>query len=242
MRRLILGHYGSLGPEGQEEAITTLTSRPDYARELLEAVHRGSLDRNVITAYHARQMRSFNDEAITRELSRLWGAVRATTSEKQQTIAELKGKLSAERLKTADLSSGRAMFEKTCASCHALYGHGGSIGPDLTGSNRHNLDYLLENIVDPSATLVIDFKMSVVVTKDGRVVTGVVVEETDHTVAVRTQTERVVLNRAEISRVVPQNASLMPEGLLTPLSGAQVRDLFAYLSGREQVPLPEEGS
>ena len=53
----------------------------------------------------------------------------------------------------ADLSLGRALFAKTCAKCHTLFGVGGKVGPDITGSNRANLDYLLENILDPSAVI-----------------------------------------------------------------------------------------
>ena len=54
------------------------------------------------------------------------------------------------------------MFAKTCQQCHKLYGEGGAIGPDLTGSNRSDLDYLLSNLIDPSAEVGRDFRMSVV--------------------------------------------------------------------------------
>ena len=65
----------------------------------------------------------------------------------------------AEWLRTPpDLSLGRALFVKTCAQCHTLYGTGGKVGPDITGSNRPNLDYLLENILDPSAVIPNDYK------------------------------------------------------------------------------------
>ena len=50
------------------------------------------------------------------------------------------------------------MFAKTCQQCHTLYGVGGKVGPDITGSNRPNLDYLLENILDPSAVIPNDYK------------------------------------------------------------------------------------
>lgn len=54
---------------------------------------------------------------------------------------------------------GRAVFQKTCANCHQLFDTGGAIGPNLTGSQRTNLDYLLENMVDPSASVAKDFQV-----------------------------------------------------------------------------------
>ena len=74
----------------------------------------------------------------------------------------------------ADVNLGRAVFAKTCQQCHTLFGTGGKVGPDLTGSNRANLDYLLSNIVDPSAVLAKEYTPSIIQTEDGRIVTGIV--------------------------------------------------------------------
>ena len=119
-----------------------------------------------------------------------------------------------------------------------MYGHGGDIGPDLTGSGRDNLDYVLENIIDPSATVGADFRMSVVAMADGRVLNGLVRSRTDRTLTLQTQTESLTLERREIDQVKPSPLSLMPEGLLDPLTSEQVRDLIAYLNKRTQAPLP----
>ena len=136
-------------------------------------------------------------------------------------------------------SRGRAVFDRVCASCHKLYGYGGEIGPDLTGAGRDNLDYLLENLVDPSASVSADFRMVVVAMNDGRVLNGLVPRETDRTLTLQTQTEALVLDRGEIESDQPSPLSLMPDGLLAPLSETETRDLFAYLMSRTQVPLPK---
>ena len=148
-----------------------------------------------------------------------------------------KSQLTAERLARGDLSAGRALFVKTCANCHVLYGQGKPVGPDLTGSNRRNLDYLLENIIDPSASVAVDFRMTVAVLKSGRVVSGLIVEKTEKTLTFETQNERVVVERAEIEESKATPASLMPEGLFQNLSEEQIRDLAAYLMSSEQAPL-----
>ncbi len=237
--RLVLSHYHLLAPKDRTEAVGTLASRPGYARALLRAVADGKLPRGDVTAYHARQIRSLGDAALDKQLSQVWGEVRGTPAEKRKLIARFKGLLTPARLKSASLPHGRLLYNQACASCHLLYGQGKLIGPDLTGAGRDNLDYLLENIIDPSAVVAVDYRMSVVTLKDGRVLTGVVGSPTERTLAVQTQTERVVLERSDVESVRPTPLSLMPDGLLAPLSDDQVRDLFAYLMARQQVPLPE---
>jgi putative membrane-bound dehydrogenase-like protein len=237
--QLILSNYAQLRPEDQPGAIDTLVSRPAYAKALLEAVAKGRLPRGAVSAFHARQIRSLGDDGLTKRLGQVWGEVRGTPAEKRKEIARYKALLTPAKLKGADLSAGRGLFNQHCASCHVLYGEGKQVGPDLTGSNRDNLDYLLENIVDPSAVVAADYRMSVVTLKSGRVLTGVVGEKTAKTLAVQTQTERVTLEQAEVEDVRPTPLSLMPDGLLAPLPEGQVRDLIAYLMHPRQVPLPE---
>ncbi|MCI0463449.1 MAG: c-type cytochrome [Gemmataceae bacterium] len=236
--KLILRHYQFLKPQERAGALDTLVSRPQYAEQLLQAVGEGKVAAADVSAYHARQIRSLGRDNLNRLLGKLWGEVRGTAEEKRKEIARYKARLTPARLKGADLSRGRLVYDQVCASCHVLYGQGKAVGPELTGSNRDHLDYLLENIVDPSAILAADFRMSVVTLKDGRVLTGVVGPQIGRTLALQTQTEKVVIERSEVERVRPTTQSLMPDGLLAPLRDEQVRDLFAYLMGREQVPLP----
>jgi putative heme-binding domain-containing protein len=134
------------------------------------------------------------------------------------------------------------VFNQLCASCHRLYGSGGQIGPDLTGAGRQNLDYLLSNILDPSATVAADFRMWVVVLDDGRVLNGIVIAQTPKTITLQTAKEKIPLARSDIETTQPSTASLMPDGLLQPLSEKQIRDLISYLMTQSQVPLPTEST
>ncbi|MBS0266331.1 MAG: methyltransferase domain-containing protein [Planctomycetes bacterium] len=236
--RLILDSYGRLDPEGRSFAITTLVSRAAYAKALLDAVAAGRIPRTDLSAFHARQIRSFDNAELTAQLTQVWGETRVSDAEKRQLIERYKALLTPERVGQANLAAGRALFNKTCATCHVLYGQGKSAGPDLTGSNRKNHEYLLENIIDPNASVAVDFRMTVVSLKSGRVVTGLVVEKTDKTLTLQTQNERIVVEKSEIEEMKGTNASLMPEGLLNTLTEEQFCDLAAYLMSSEQVPLP----
>ena len=127
-----------------------------------------------------------------------------------------------------------------CASCHRLFGQGGDIGPDLTGGGRADLDYLLENIIDPSAVVSADYRLTSAAMNDGRVLSGILRSQSEQTLTLQTPTEKLVLNRADVETIKPTPLSLMPDGLLDPLTPTEIRDLFAYLMSSSQVPLSSE--
>ncbi len=231
-------NYRAFHPSDRPAALEVLVSRPIFATALLNEVAAGRIARSDLSAFHARQIQSLGDAALNRQLSSVWGAVRVSESARQTRIKELKQTLDRATLGRADLAHGRAVFDRICASCHKLYGAGGEIGPDLTGSGRDNLDYLLENVVDPSATVSADFQMVVASMRDGRVLNGQLKAQSPRTVTLQTQTDAIVLEREEIEAMRPSPSSLMPDGLLETASPGEIRDLIAYLSHPTQVALP----
>lgn len=125
---------------------------------------------------------------------------------------------------------GRQLFDQQCARCHTLFGKGGKVGPDLTTYRRDDIEAMLLNIINPNAEIREGFATSVVATTDGRVLSGVVVEQDNNVVVLRSdEGKEINLPRAEIAELQTKPTSLMPEGLLNQLSEQQIRDLFAYL-------------
>ncbi|WP_246120151.1 hypothetical protein [Blastopirellula retiformator] len=121
-----------------------------------------------------------------------------------------------------------------------LYGQGRLLGPDLSGSNRKNLDYLLENAIDPSATVGADFRTVVIAMEDGRVLNGVVSQMNERTLTLQSAQEAITIDRQEIEAMKTSQVSLMPEGQLQKLTDEETRDLVAYLMSSVQAPLPPE--
>jgi putative heme-binding domain-containing protein len=234
----ILNHYSKLSTEEKQEAILTLSGRKEYAVALLGAVAASVVPRNDVSAYVSRQLHALGDKEVTKRLREVWGAVRDASPDKKKQIARYKAMLSPGYLKRADLSNGRLLYSKNCQQCHMLFGEGGKIGPDLTGSNRANLDYLLSNIIDPSAEVARDYHVSIVETTDGRVLTGMIVERSANRFTLQTATQRLVLAKEDVEAVHDSTQSMMPEGQLDALTREQVRDLIAYLAAAAQVPLP----
>jgi putative heme-binding domain-containing protein len=165
---------------------------------------------------------------------------RSTPAEKQQRIAELKNALTADNERAPNLPQGRALFARTCQQCHKLFGEGVEVGPEITGSHRANLDYLLLNVVDPNAAVGKDYQAWNIATDDGRVLVGLVTNETARTLTLRTSTAALTVDKDEIEERVQTDLSMMPEGLFDQLTSEQLQDLVAYLASPTQVSLPTE--
>jgi putative heme-binding domain-containing protein len=163
--------------------------------------------------------------------------VRKTLEEKARRIAELKALIESPGAPEPDRPRGREVFSRTCEQCHTLFGRGGSVGPDLTGSNRADLDYLLSNVVDPNAVVGLDYLATIVWLDDGRLVTGIARSETPSSITLQTENEHDVVAKDEIEESRVSDLSTMPEGLLDAMPEDEIRDLFAYLRGAGQVPI-----
>lgn len=144
----------------------------------------------------------------------------------QEVMAANRGKKNFER--------GRSLFfSAKCAACHRLQGLGGAIGPDLTSvRNKFDERYLAEAIVHPSNHISDQYGSSRVLTDEGKVLTGLVVEQADGDLLVypideNAKSVRVAADSVEL--VEESKISQMPEGLLDRLNRDEVRDLMAYI-------------
>jgi putative membrane-bound dehydrogenase-like protein len=232
---IILKVYSSLSLEEKRDALNTLAARAGYAKALLAAVASKEILSTQVPAEIVRQLRNLKDAEIDKRLSDIWGTVREARADRIKLINQYRKQLAA--LEPRDPALGRAIFAKTCAQCHTLFGIGGTVGPELTGSNRANLDYLLENILDPSAVIPKDYAVTRLELKDGRVLTGIVKAETPRALTVVTANETLTVPADEIDARKPTDSSMMPDDLLKPLSAVEVRSLVAYLQSPVQAPL-----
>ncbi|HEX6987176.1 MAG TPA: hypothetical protein VF170_17485, partial [Planctomycetaceae bacterium] len=237
---VLLQNFWRAPKEARPEIVSALTVREPWALALLDEVAKDEVPKEMVTASDARQMASLGSEKVAQRLSEVWGTVRTAPEAVRQEVDRLRGELTPDVLAQADLANGRGLYNRLCGNCHKLYGEGAAIGPDLTGSNRSSLDYLLDNLLDPSATVPEAYRSAVVVLADGRVLTGVVVSRTDSRLTLQTATEKLTLDAADVEEVQVTDQSLMPNGLLDRLSPEEVRDLIGYLSGKGQVALPSE--
>jgi putative membrane-bound dehydrogenase-like protein len=233
----VLAIYAGLSLEEKRMALATLAARPAYGTALLKAVAEEKIPATDLSADLVRQLHNLKDSEVDKLVAEIWGQVRPTAEDKAKLITEYRDLLADTPAKKPDLQLGRAVFTKTCGQCHKLYGAGDTIGPDLTGSNRADLEYLLSNVLDPSALIAKEYQSTVIVTADGRVVTGLIAAEDDKTLTIRTATETLVLPKDEIDERSLGDMSMMPDDQLKQFKPHEILSLFAYLRGKRQAPM-----
>ena len=194
----IIDVYPRLNSLERRDALATLGSRVDYAQALLDAVAEKQIAAADLSADLVRQLHNLKNAALDEKINDAWGTVRDTAEDKAQAIVHYKQLISNRSRQRPDVSLGRAVFAKTCQQCHTLFGTGGKVGPELTGSNRANLDYVLSNVLDSSALVGKDYQATVITTTDGRVLTGIVRGEDNDAVTLATANETVVVPKGEI--------------------------------------------
>jgi putative heme-binding domain-containing protein len=237
--KVILEAYPKLDANVRKAALNTLAARLAYAKPLVAAVREGRVPKQDVTAYTVRQLRDLGDKDLDAFVNEVYGVAREAAADKAQLISQYKAWLTDDRIAKANPSRGRAVFARTCSQCHTLFGAGGTVGPDLTGSQRTNTDYVLQNVVDPGALIAKEYQVTLIRTKDKRVVSGIATESAE-SYKVVTETGTVFVQKSDVDKVRKSDLSMMPEGLLSGLAETETADLLAYLRAPSQVPLAEK--
>jgi len=214
---------------------TALAGRAGWARQMLEAIDANQIDRELVPTVIIHQMLLHHDDAIASRVEAIYGQSLFNQEARQaQEVERLAALLSGSSGNPYD---GKELYAKTCAKCHTLFGTGGNVGPDLTTFERKDVRRMLTNIVRPSLEIREGFETHVVLTADGRVVTGFLADADPQVVVLRSvDGQSTTVPRDEIDDQSLAKLSVMPEGLLKDYSEEQLRDLFAYL--RSSQPLP----
>ncbi|MGI9427716.1 MAG: c-type cytochrome, partial [Bythopirellula sp.] len=165
----------------------------------------------------------------------VWGPVDELSADKASYFAKYRQLIQSTALQNASRQRGANVFKRTCLACHKMHGQGGAVGPEITGANRTNLEYLLGNILTPSAVIQDAYKMQIVLTDDGRVYSGILAAENEHQLRLRVadKPEPVVIPKSTIESREIAGVSMMPEGLLKNLKDEEILDLFAFLMSQD---------
>ncbi len=139
-----------------------------------------------------------------------------------------------------DRTAGAAVFKKLCTSCHRLGNEGVEVGADLASLNDKSAESLMIAILDPNRAFETKYSSFTVATADGRVVTGMIVNESATAVILRLQDgKEATLLRSEIQEMTASGQSFMPEGLEKDLKTQDIADLIAYLAASGPPRKPE---
>jgi len=226
---VVLESFGQLEPELRPKAVELLTERAGWSLALLDAIARNQVPAEALNINQVRKILAGGDPALAEKVQAHWGAVRTDRDPKrEQVIAEVRALLSST---PGDPVAGQQVFKRVCGQCHKLHGEGQDVGPDITLNGRNSFDLLLSNVLDPSLVIGAAYQARTVVTEDGRVLTGLLVEDSDARVVLKTQGGKLeIVPREDVEQLQVSRLSLMPEELEKQLKSQELADLFALLT------------
>jgi putative heme-binding domain-containing protein len=218
-----------MNPELQPLAVELLMQRQPWTRKLLTAVLEKRLPPGVLNANHLRRILDGNDREAIWAVEKAWGTIRKERNPgREKVVAEMDKFL---RQHPGDAQAGRQVFKKVCAQCHTIYGEGASVGPDLTANGRASFEQLLSNVFDPSLVIGPGYQSTMVVTKDGRCLTGLVTEDSPQRIILKLPGGgQQVIPRGDVEYAAASKLSMMPEGIENLMSRKELTDLFSFLA------------
>ena len=224
----LLGHFASFDSLCKSRAVDVLCQRTQWAALMLNALEAGKLKSTDINQNQARQMLALKDNELTRRIAETWGTIREGRNPARELVAaRMKAFI---RNHPGDAAKGQLVFDKVCGQCHKIYGKGQEVGPELTGSGRNSFEQMVSNVFDPSLLIGAAYQAMTVQTTDGRVVTGLLAENSPQRVALKVQGGKLeVIARDQVDEVVQSPLSLMPENLEEQITMDEIADLFAFL-------------
>lgn len=228
---LVLRSYPQLPAETRPRAIELLSQRAVWSRMLLEAIQRREIPPTALNANQVRKLLSHPDPQLAELVKRSWGTVRDERNPDRERVIDQMRTLLTQGEGQGNAASGAKIFQRVCGQCHKIYGQGQEVGPDITRNGRSSFEQLLSNVFDPSLVIGAAYQAQTAVTSDGRVITGLVLEDSPQRLLLNTQGGKAVaIPRDQIEQVRVSRLSLMPEGLERQLSRQELLDLFAFLT------------
>jgi putative membrane-bound dehydrogenase-like protein len=217
----------AFSPGSRAAAAEVLAARRPWAIALLSAIETKRMSASDLPLTVVRALGQSKDDFIRQRALQAIGRIRPADADKQQ-IIEAKKKLIL-AAGQVDPGSGHELMKKTCLVCHKFYGEGAEVGPDLTGVGRSTLDALLANVIDPNQVIGKGYENVEIETKDGRSVSGRMVENTDTRVKLLASgPKEEVIAKSDIASMRVSELSVMPEGL-EQMPDNDFRNLILYV-------------
>jgi len=213
----------------REDALRVMAGRKEWAQILVSFVNDWKVPTKHFTVDIVRQLSLHKDPEIDAAIDKHWKGLLATgpTPEKKKESERIKAVL---KTGLGDAEKGKIQFMGRCFICHKLFGEGGQIGPELTGYDRSNADFWLDNLFMPSMEIREGFGAYIVKTKGGQILTGLMDAQDAKGIVIKDMANnKTALKQTDIESMTASPISLMPEGLTTGMSDADLKDFFAYL-------------
>ncbi|HEX3314464.1 MAG TPA: PVC-type heme-binding CxxCH protein [Gemmataceae bacterium] len=226
---VVLKQYPTMAADVQPKAIELLTQRSAWSKQLLGEIDAKKIPTSALNVNQVRKLLASKDAQLVKRVTSVWGTVRdGRNPEREKVVADMRALL---KKTPGDVTHGQAIFKKICAQCHKLHGEGADVGPDITSNGRNDYEQLLSNVFDPSLVIGAGFRATRVVTTSGKIVDGLLAEDSPNRVVLKTQGGKLeTIPRAEVDDMKTSKLSYMPEGLEKQMTPQEIADLFAVIT------------
>jgi putative heme-binding domain-containing protein len=226
---LLVDHFDALPAPVQARAVEQLTRRSEWAHVLLAAIAAERVPREALHINQLRRLQRLDDPQLQAQILRIWGTIREGRNPQIEETIDWVRDLVLER--PGNAMRGHEVFRKACGQCHQIYGEGEQVGPDITRNGRASFEQLLSNVFDPNLVIGSGYQAQLVITADGRSLSGLLVSESAERVVLKLQGgKEEAIARDQIEEMVTSPLSLMPEGWEKQLSEQEVVDLLHFLT------------
>ena len=221
---VLIAGWGTFSPSIRSEAAEAIFARKDRLTLLLDALEAGRIRPGDLEPARIKFLLSHPQPEIRARADKLLAGVklarRGEVVQSHRDVLDLAG----------DADRGRMAFRKVCAACHKLEGVGHETGADLASVANRGAEFILLNVLDPNREVNPRYLNYVILTTDGRSLSGMISAETANSITLRRAegaTDTVL--RAQIDELQSSGLSIMPEGLEKKLSKQDLADVIAYL-------------
>ncbi len=223
--QMLIAQWPNLNAALRASAGATLLTRQQWTTALVEALEAGSITANQLDLATVQQLSTYRVPALRNRCLELFGQ----PTERTQVVADYMARMPAP-VKT---EQGEKLFAEHCAACHQSVAGKPQLGPPLENLGHWTLDQWVAAVLDPNAALEPKYRQTSILTDDGQVVAGLVVERSERELTVGLSDGSIKsVPVAEIEDEKDAGLSLMPVGFEQKLTPEQLSELIGFLRSR----------
>ncbi len=220
----VLKQFRQQTPAVRQAILQGVFARRERIELLLDQVASGQIRLSELDASWVNRLLRYPQTEIRHRARQLLAA--AVPEDRQKAFERYRAALKL----NANPRRGKKLFEKHCSACHRIAGIGTQVGPDISDTRVKTPLQLLTDIVQPNRAIDANYISYTAITTDGRVLTGIIVEETPQAITLQQQGgKKITLLRSELEQLASNGVSLMPEGLERNMSLQDMADLISFL-------------
>ena len=224
---IMITHWSEMRPAVRSQVLTTLLRHTATIEITLAAMADSRMNASVLSVDQRVLLLKSSNDSIRKTAEQLFGGVVSTN--RRKVVEQYQSALTL----AASVTEGAKVFQRVCARCHRIDGKGHDTGPDISDVRNRSRAAILTEILDPNAKVEPQFTAYIIVTTDGRTLSGLMVSDSAEAVVLKMAEGKLqTVGRSEIDEIRASAISLMPEGVEKDVTVQNMADLLEFLKNR----------